>query len=114
MHAPSQANGDGCDVVPNSDLTVAREAYRDNTSKYFLNGKTSNFTEVTKVLKGKGVDLDNNRFLILQVRQPAPDVEDPLRHHPTSRLLRASSPPPLPGQRYAARRSAALADCRRP
>ena len=31
-----------------------------------MNKKTSNFTEVTNLLKGKGVDLNNNRFLILQ------------------------------------------------
>ena len=47
---------------------MAREAYSSNTSKYFLNGKASNFTEVTEVFKAKGVDLDNNRFLILQAR----------------------------------------------
>eukprot|EP00897_Mesotaenium_endlicherianum_P001579 jgi/Mesen1/1449/ME000132S00395 len=54
------------EVVPNSAFTIARAAYRDNTSKYFVNGRGSSFTEVTKILKGKGVDLDNNRFLILQ------------------------------------------------
>jgi hypothetical protein len=32
-----------------------------------VNGRKSNFTEVTELLKAKGVDLDNNRFLILQV-----------------------------------------------
>ena len=121
--ACAQAEGDGFEAVPGSDLTVAREAHRDNSSKYILNGRTSNFTEacfhrptrlptakppagpnrpqpapcaafgwpsircwphlcycadgteaagglfssqVTTVLKAKGVDLDNNRFLILQ------------------------------------------------
>lgn len=46
---------------------ISRVAFRDNSSKYYINERTSNFTEVTKKLKGKGVDLDNNRFLILQV-----------------------------------------------
>jgi hypothetical protein len=55
-------------VVEGSDLVVTREAYANNTSKYLLNGKTSTFTDVTEVFKGKGVDLDNNRFLILQAR----------------------------------------------
>lgn len=64
----AQDDDEGFDVVPNSELVVAREAHRDNSSKYILNGKNSTFTDVTKVLKGKGVDLDNNRFLILQVR----------------------------------------------
>jgi len=27
------------------------------------------FTEVEELLKAKGIDLDNNRFLILQVRR---------------------------------------------
>ncbi|XP_004293216.1 PREDICTED: structural maintenance of chromosomes protein 4-like [Fragaria vesca subsp. vesca] len=54
------------EVVPGSDFVITRIAYRDNTSKYYINERASNFTEVTKKLKGKGVDLDNNRFLILQ------------------------------------------------
>ena len=53
-------------MVPGSELVVAREAHANNSSKYLLNGRTSNFTEVTEIFKQKGVDLDNNRFLILQ------------------------------------------------
>ena len=56
-------------MVPGSELVVGREAHSNNTSKYLLNGRTSNFTEVTDVFKAKGVDLDNNRFLILQARR---------------------------------------------
>lgn len=56
------------EVVPGSDFVISRVAFRDNSSKYYINDRTSNFTEVTKLLRGKGVDLDNNRFLILQVR----------------------------------------------
>ncbi|XP_047162412.1 structural maintenance of chromosomes protein 4 [Vigna umbellata] len=54
------------EAVPGSDFVITRVAFRDNSSKYYINDRTSNFTEVTKKLKGKGVDLDNNRFLILQ------------------------------------------------
>ncbi|KAL2499952.1 Structural maintenance of chromosomes protein 4 [Abeliophyllum distichum] len=54
------------EVVPGSDFVITRVAFRDNSSKYYINDRASNFTEVTKLLKGKGVDLDNNRFLILQ------------------------------------------------
>ncbi|MED6161972.1 Structural maintenance of chromosomes protein 4 [Stylosanthes scabra] len=54
------------EVIPGSDFVITRVAFRDNSSKYYINDRTSNFTEVTKKLKGKGVDLDNNRFLILQ------------------------------------------------
>ncbi|CAN6332537.1 unnamed protein product [Urochloa humidicola] len=53
-------------AVDGSDFIISRVAFRDNTSKYYINDRGSNFTEVTKLLKGKGVDLDNNRFLILQ------------------------------------------------
>ncbi|KAK3188084.1 hypothetical protein Dsin_027645 [Dipteronia sinensis] len=54
------------EAVPGSDLVISRVAFRDNSSKYYINDRSSNFTEVTTKLKGKGVDLDNNRFLILQ------------------------------------------------
>ncbi|KDP27149.1 hypothetical protein JCGZ_19848 [Jatropha curcas] len=54
------------EAVPGSDFVITRVAFRDNSSKYYINDRSSNFTEVTKKLKGKGVDLDNNRFLILQ------------------------------------------------
>ncbi|XP_010528339.1 PREDICTED: structural maintenance of chromosomes protein 4 [Tarenaya hassleriana] len=54
------------EIVPGSDFVITRVAFRDNSSKYYINERSSNFTEVTKKLKGKGIDLDNNRFLILQ------------------------------------------------
>ncbi|KAL0014881.1 hypothetical protein SO802_001950 [Lithocarpus litseifolius] len=54
------------EAVPGSDFVITRVAFRDNSSKYYINDRSSNFTEVTRKLKGKGVDLDNNRFLILQ------------------------------------------------
>ncbi|CEG80133.1 Putative Structural maintenance of chromosomes protein [Rhizopus microsporus] len=53
-------------VVPNSELVIARQASRNNSSKYFINNKSSNFTEVTTLLKTRGIDLDHKRFLILQ------------------------------------------------
>ncbi|KAL8162614.1 hypothetical protein V2J09_014103 [Rumex salicifolius] len=54
------------EVVPGSEFSITRIAFRDNSSKYYINERTSNFTEVTRKLREKGVDLDNNRFLILQ------------------------------------------------
>ncbi|KAL3846018.1 hypothetical protein ACJIZ3_003421 [Penstemon smallii] len=54
------------EAVSGSDFVITRVAFRDNSSKYYINDRASNFTEVTKLLRGKGVDLDNNRFLILQ------------------------------------------------
>lgn len=53
-------------VVPNSKLVVSRTAFQNNTSVYHLNGKRSTFTEVTNLLRGRGIDLDHKRFLILQ------------------------------------------------
>lgn len=54
-------------AVEGSNFVITRVAFRDNSSKYYINDRGSSFTEVTKKLKAKGVDLDNNRFLILQV-----------------------------------------------
>ncbi|KAK8849453.1 hypothetical protein IAR55_004786 [Kwoniella newhampshirensis] len=53
-------------LVPNSQIVISRTAFRNNSSKYTINDRTSSFTEVTTLLKGKGIDLDHNRFLILQ------------------------------------------------
>jgi structural maintenance of chromosome 4 len=53
-------------MVPDSEFVISRTAHRSNKSDYYINDRKSNFTEVTDHLKSKGVDLDNNRFLILQ------------------------------------------------
>ena len=53
-------------MIPNSDLVISRKAFRNNSSTYYINGKTSNFTTVTTLLRERGVDLDHKRFLILQ------------------------------------------------
>lgn len=53
-------------MIPNSDLVISRRAFKNNSSAYYINGKTSNFTTVTTLLKERGVDLDHKRFLILQ------------------------------------------------
>lgn len=55
--------------MPDSSLIVARTAYRDNKSKYTINDRTSTYTEVTTLLKDRGIDLTHKRFLILQVRK---------------------------------------------
>ena len=65
MCAPLQ-DDDGCEVVPGTDFTVSRTAHRNNSSVYYIGSRKSSFGEVTDLLKGKGIDLDNNRFLILQ------------------------------------------------
>ncbi|KAI1316603.1 hypothetical protein EDD11_009728 [Mortierella claussenii] len=57
---------DNYERVPGSGLVVSRQAYRNNSSKYFVNNFLSSYTAVTTLLKGRGIDLDHNRFLILQ------------------------------------------------
>ena len=48
------------------DLVVTRKAYKNNTSKYYINGCESTYKEVTDLLRKEGIDLDHKRFLILQ------------------------------------------------
>ncbi|KAI0962099.1 hypothetical protein AcV7_001019 [Taiwanofungus camphoratus] len=57
---------DAFEVVQDSQLVVARTAYKNNSSRYTINGRQSNYTEVQTLLKNRGIDLDHNRFLILQ------------------------------------------------
>ena len=54
------------EVLPDSNLVISRRAFKNNASKYYINSRESNFTTVTDLLKGRGVDLDHKRFLILQ------------------------------------------------
>ncbi|KXG45983.1 Structural maintenance of chromosomes protein [Penicillium griseofulvum] len=56
----------GQEVVPDSQLIVSRRAFKNNTSKYYMNKKETNFTAVTTFLRDRGIDLDHKRFLILQ------------------------------------------------
>lgn len=58
---------DAFEVVPNSEFSITRIAHSNNDSKYSVDAKKSTFTEVGLLLRSHGVDLDNNRFLILQV-----------------------------------------------
>lgn len=56
----------GHEVVPDSQLIVSRKVFKNNSSKYYMNGKEATFTTVTTFLKDRGIDLDHKRFLILQ------------------------------------------------
>ncbi|KAF8476960.1 RecF/RecN/SMC N terminal domain-containing protein [Kalaharituber pfeilii] len=58
--------GGAHEIVPGSALVIARRAFKNNSSRYTINGRESNFTEVTALLRSRGVDLDHKRFLILQ------------------------------------------------
>ena len=57
---------DDYDIVPESELVISRVARMDNSSQYSINGKNATFKKVSEFLGSKGIDLDNNRFLILQ------------------------------------------------
>lgn len=56
----------GYEDVPDSKLVISRKAFKNNSSAYYINGKTSSYTIVTTLLREKGIDLDHKRFLILQ------------------------------------------------
>ncbi|MGH0161302.1 UNVERIFIED_CONTAM: hypothetical protein FKN15_049082 [Acipenser sinensis] len=58
--------GDEYEVIPNSKFYVSRTAYKDNSSVYNINGKKATFKDVGALLRSHGIDLDHNRFLILQ------------------------------------------------
>lgn len=54
------------EFVPNTEIVIARTAFKNNSSFYTINGKEKKFKEVAKVLEEHGIDLLHNRFLILQ------------------------------------------------
>uniref|UniRef100_A0A4W5M812 Structural maintenance of chromosomes protein 4 n=1 Tax=Hucho hucho TaxID=62062 RepID=A0A4W5M812_9TELE len=58
--------GDDYEVIPNSKFYVSRTASKDNSSSYHINGKKTTFKDVGMLLRSHGIDLDHNRFLILQ------------------------------------------------
>lgn len=54
-------------MVPGSEFVVSRTAHRDNSSYYTVDRKRKTYKEVATILRRSGIDLDHNRFLILQV-----------------------------------------------
>ncbi|KAF7658595.1 hypothetical protein LDENG_00010480 [Lucifuga dentata] len=58
--------GDDYEVIPSSKFYVSRTANKDNSSAYYINGKKATFKDVGTLLRSHGIDLDHNRFLILQ------------------------------------------------
>lgn len=60
-------NADGSATPqPGSDFIISRTAFRDNSSFYTIDERRVHFKEVAQLLKKHDVDLDHNRFLILQ------------------------------------------------
>lgn len=54
------------ETVPGTQFEISRTVYKNGNTKYFIDGEDSSFKEVCERLKQKGIDLDHNRFLILQ------------------------------------------------
>lgn len=59
-------DGKEYDLVSNSEFIIKRTANLQSVSKYYINNKLSDFGQITDFLISKGIDLNNNRFLILQ------------------------------------------------
>eukprot|EP00924_Labyrinthula_sp_SR-Ha-C_P005132 snap_masked-scaffold_1-processed-gene-22.57-mRNA-1 protein AED:0.03 eAED:0.03 QI:0/-1/0/1/-1/1/1/0/1250 len=59
-------NPDGSFEEVGEVIELSREAYSNNSSQYFINGKKTVFKNVALVLSERGIDLHHNRFLILQ------------------------------------------------
>lgn len=57
---------DEFDEEPDSKIIVSRTVHKDNTSYYQLNGVRVQYKEIALCLRKHGIDLDHNRFLILQ------------------------------------------------
>jgi structural maintenance of chromosome 4 len=61
-----EEGGDAYEEVPNTSLVITRTAHGNNTSKYLLGDRAVPFKEIQTLLTNRGIDLDHNRFLILQ------------------------------------------------
>uniref|UniRef100_H2Z794 Structural maintenance of chromosomes protein n=1 Tax=Ciona savignyi TaxID=51511 RepID=H2Z794_CIOSA len=66
-------------TVPDSKFSVSRTARKDSTSQYFIGQRKVQFKEVAALLQNNGIDLNHNRFLILQG-----EVEQIAMMHPKS------------------------------
>ena len=73
---------DHYEVIPGTEFTVARRVDRSSASKYILNGQESSFKEVCELLQSKGIDLDHNRFLILQGEVEQISLMKPIAQNP--------------------------------
>ncbi|CAH8602830.1 unnamed protein product [Heterobilharzia americana] len=54
------------EVVPDSQFIISRRAYTDNTSYYLIDDHRAVYRDVANLLRSHGIDIDHNRFLILQ------------------------------------------------
>eukprot|EP01054_Gregarina_sp_Poly1_P004699 Gregarina_sp_Poly_1__4698@NODE_250_length_10686_cov_97_967134_g219_i0_p1_GENE_NODE_250_length_10686_cov_97_967134_g219_i0NODE_250_length_10686_cov_97_967134_g219_i0_p1_ORF_typecomplete_len1339_score311_13SMC_N/PF02463_19/1_5e46SMC_N/PF02463_19/2e03SMC_N/PF02463_19/1_3e57AAA_15/PF13175_6/0_0021AAA_23/PF13476_6/1_2e14AAA_23/PF13476_6/2_2e03AAA_21/PF13304_6/0_00037AAA_21/PF13304_6/0_0021AAA_29/PF13555_6/6_1e08SMC_hinge/PF06470_13/4_5e03SMC_hinge/PF06470_13/2e06DUF2813/PF11398_8/1_1e06DUF2813/PF1139 len=61
----SEQSGDRCPSKHDA-FCVSRDVHRDGSSKYQLDGRTVTHNEMVEFLKSQQIDLEHNRFLILQ------------------------------------------------
>lgn len=54
------------ELVLGSEFAISRKAFQDSSNSYYVNDCKATFKEVTNLLRKHGIDLDHNRFLILQ------------------------------------------------
>lgn len=54
------------DLIPDTEIIIARTAFKNGSSFYSVNGREVKFKEVAKLLENHKIDLLHNRFLILQ------------------------------------------------
>ena len=67
------SSDDAYTVVAGSQFSITRTVHRggaNGVSKYYINERCVGASDVETKLKARGIDLENNRFLILQVRDP--------------------------------------------
>jgi structural maintenance of chromosome 4 len=53
-------------LIPDSNFTIAREVHANGDNFYLMKGSRTTAHAVTSFLRDLGIDLDHNRFLILQ------------------------------------------------
>lgn len=85
---------DNYEVVPGSEFVVSRVVRKDNSSDYQVNSRKSPWKDVEALLEGHGIDLNNNRFLILQGEVEQIAMMKPKGATPNE--VRPSLPPLLP------------------
>merc|ERR1712196_118125 len=53
-------------IIPGSEFIISRVAYRDSKSEYYINNNLCSVYEITSLMNNFKIDIDNNRFIILQ------------------------------------------------
>ncbi len=73
---------DKFEIIPGTKFRVARKVDRNSHSKYILDGYDATFKEVCDKLQSKGIDLEHNRFLILQGEVEQISLMKPIAQNP--------------------------------